>query len=82
MPYNDLNAKEMLQLINNTEVQYDDAWKGLSDECRDFVKQLLHKKMDSRMNANEAMNHPWITKNKSVYPYNFFISLANFKHKI
>lgn len=66
MPYNDQNDKELLNAVKNTEVQYDDAWNGISDECRDFLKQLLNRNIEKRLSIDQALNHAWITKNKSV----------------
>lgn len=51
----------------NAEIHYDDAWKGLSEEARDFVQRLLTRSVKERMSAEEALAHPWMTKNKTVY---------------
>ncbi len=36
------------------------AWEGVSNEAKDFVTKLLVQKVDNRMTATEALDHPWI----------------------
>ncbi|KAK3344206.1 kinase-like domain-containing protein [Lasiosphaeria hispida] len=42
--------------------------KGASDECRDFVRQLMIIKPDSRLKAEDAAYHPWIQVARSASP--------------
>ena len=36
------------------------TWKNISQECLDFVKRLLEKDQDKRMNIKEVLEHKWI----------------------
>ena len=66
MPFDNANEKNILEKIASAEIYYDDTWKGLTEECRDFVKRLLTRNIKERMSADQALNHPWIMKNKTV----------------
>ena len=35
-------------------------WHKKSEECIDFIKGLLEKKVEDRMDAFQALNHKWI----------------------
>ncbi|KAI7841033.1 hypothetical protein COHA_005261 [Chlorella ohadii] len=35
-------------------------WEGISDEAKDFVKQLLNKDHAARPTALQALQHPWL----------------------
>lgn len=67
MPFNSLNKLELLRLIRDAEVNYDDPWKVISDEGKDFIKKLLVKNPDQRMTAKQALMHPWIANNLVVF---------------
>jgi len=56
----------LLRLIRDTEVSYDDPWKVISDEGKDFIKKLLVKDPEDRMTAKQALMHPWIVNNLMV----------------
>lgn len=53
-------------MIMHGEIDYDDAWRGLSDECSDFVRKLLTRDAKERMSSREALGHPWMAKNREV----------------
>ena len=35
-------------------------WAGVSDEAKDFVKQLLQRDPEQRPTAKQALQHPWL----------------------
>jgi serine/threonine protein kinase len=37
------------------------AWKNISDEAKDLIKNLLVKDPEKRLSSTEALLHPWIT---------------------
>eukprot|EP00931_Biecheleriopsis_adriatica_P056037 TRINITY_DN33213_c0_g1_i1.p1 TRINITY_DN33213_c0_g1~~TRINITY_DN33213_c0_g1_i1.p1 ORF type:complete len:588 (+),score=115.96 TRINITY_DN33213_c0_g1_i1:42-1805(+) len=43
-----------------------ETWAHLSPEARDFVNRLLEKDPDRRMDASEALNHPWMLPSCSI----------------
>ena len=53
-------------MIETATIEYDDAWKGMSEQCQDFVKKLLEKSSEKRLSSSEALNHPWIQKYRQV----------------
>jgi serine/threonine protein kinase len=61
-----MNKIELLRLIRDSEVSYDDPWKVISDEGKDFIKKLLVKNPEKRMTAKQALLHPWISNNLTV----------------
>jgi calcium-dependent protein kinase len=40
----------------------DKAWNNISDNCKDFITQLLTYKADDRPSAEAALKHPWIVE--------------------
>ena len=36
-------------------------WDGVSDQAKDFVKQLMMYNPNDRLSAEDALVHPWIT---------------------
>lgn len=38
----------------------DGRWAYLSADAQDFIQQLLEKDVAQRMNASEALEHPWL----------------------
>ena len=41
---------------------FDEIWDSVSFDCKDFVMRLLTKNPSKRLNATQALIHPWITK--------------------
>lgn len=50
----------MKKIIGGTYATNHQEWHGLSQEAKDFVKQLLVTDPSARMSAEEALQHPWI----------------------
>ena len=42
----------------------------ISENALDLIKKLLNKDIDSRISAQEALNHPWFKENKSKELFN------------
>ena len=40
----------------------DKAWNNISDNCKDFITQLLTYKQEDRPTAETALQHPWISE--------------------
>lgn len=62
-PFNSRNRRTMMDLIVAANVSFDSpAWFfHISANAKDFVQKLLLKDPDERLNARDALNHPWIT---------------------
>ncbi len=59
----------------------------LSKSCLDLIKRLLTMDPNSRINAEQALNHPWFKENKSQESYNQITNrdtikslISNLKH--
>jgi serine/threonine protein kinase len=57
------NAKmnEIHYKLRNTKVSFGRSWKHLQ-EAKDFCKALMEFDVDKRLNAEEALKHPWMAK--------------------
>ncbi|KAI1297283.1 Myosin light chain kinase, smooth muscle [Halotydeus destructor] len=42
----------------------DEAFDPISDEAKDFIKQLLIKDMDQRMSASQCLQHAWLRRDR------------------
>jgi calcium-dependent protein kinase len=61
-PFNAASDAEMKKKI--LEGKYDiegKVWDAVSDEAKDFIKELLTYDKDKRPSASDALSHPWIT---------------------
>ena len=38
----------------------DPVWKNISDQCKDFITQLLTLDQNHRPSAEQALEHPWL----------------------
>lgn len=53
------NAK-IARAIMDVDFPKDGRWAYLSADAQDFIQQLLEKDVAQRMNASEALEHPWL----------------------
>ena len=65
LPFTLKSRKELYYDICNVEPEYDIEWTTVSEDCKDFVKKVLVKDPSIRLSAEEALNHPWIAKNRN-----------------
>ena len=60
-PFNGASAGETHLAILEGRYHFEKGdWKGVSEECKDFVRRLLRTR--GRMTAEEALRHPWMLK--------------------
>ena len=57
-PFNGSDYHEIFREILNKPLDFD---KISMPEARDFVQKLLERDVEKRMNAYEALSHPWLT---------------------
>lgn len=57
-------------------------FKNISGEAKDLIKKMLTFDMNSRITAEEALNHPWIKKkvNEPVDTKATIAALSNLRH--
>ena len=46
-----------------------DQWRTVSLNAKDFIRNLLQSDQDKRLNADQALNHRWITKKDTEFEY-------------
>ncbi|KAK8960091.1 Calcium/calmodulin-dependent serine/threonine-protein kinase 1 [Platanthera guangdongensis] len=57
----------IFRAVLKTEPSFDEApWPSLSDDAKDFTRQLLNKDYRRRMTAVQALCHPWLREFEEV----------------
>ncbi|XP_035730756.1 obscurin-like isoform X5 [Vespa mandarinia] len=59
-PFRGVNDRETLTKIRQGAWDFDDRWKNISNEAKDFIRRLLVYNVDKRMNIKSALKHPWL----------------------
>ena len=74
-PFNGDNDEEIYDKIRLCKIDFnDEEWDIISHDAKDLIKKLLIKDTDKRYSAKQALEHPWIVKNKNK----FKIDMAKF----
>mmetsp|Transcript_26104 Transcript_26104/g.41133 ORF Transcript_26104/g.41133 Transcript_26104/m.41133 type:complete len:388 (-) Transcript_26104:150-1313(-) len=62
-PFNGANNNEVHAAVQRGRYRFPSAeWSGTSREAKDFIRRVLQKDPRKRMNAEHALNHPWIVQ--------------------
>ena len=76
------SEKEVARQTINDPVPFKGSiWKIISKEAKEFIKGLLQKKPDSRLNVKEALEHKWFVKVYQVVVDTRKDSQGSFFHK-
>jgi len=60
-PFNASSQNKLFRRILRGEFEFwDQHWKHISRDAKDFITKLLVKDPNKRMTAEEALNHQWI----------------------
>lgn len=59
-PFRGGNNMKIAKAILHSDFCRDGRWEYLSEDARDFVRQLLHKDAAERLTAKRALAHRWI----------------------
>ncbi|XP_076165903.1 obscurin isoform X4 [Ptiloglossa arizonensis] len=59
-PFRGFNDKETLMKIREGKWEFDDRWKNISEESKDFIRSLLMYNSERRMDVKAALAHPWL----------------------
>jgi serine/threonine protein kinase len=63
LPFGGNNLRELFYEIRNREVDFaEPAWVTVSQEAKDLVRLCLIKDPLQRVTAEQALQHPWMTK--------------------
>jgi len=58
----------MQNIKTKPEIQFStNSWAKVSEEGKDLVARLLVKDPESRMSAQEALQHPWMIKQSAYF---------------
>lgn len=67
VPFPGRNEMEIIGNVIKGEYHFNhDSFKKVSAECKDLICHLLVKDVNSRFDADQALNHPWIVKYASM----------------
>ena len=63
-PFNGKSTREVIQKVKKGSLYFDQMeWGYVSLEAIDFVKALITVKPEERISIDDALEHPWMTKN-------------------
>ena len=63
VPFPGRNELEIITNVVKGEFHFNhEAFKNVSDDCKDLICHLLVKDVNKRYSAEEAYNHRWISK--------------------
>eukprot|EP00095_Tigriopus_kingsejongensis_P004505 maker-scaffold427_size174323-snap-gene-0.38 protein:Tk04505 transcript:maker-scaffold427_size174323-snap-gene-0.38-mRNA-1 annotation:"hypothetical protein DAPPUDRAFT_327956" len=61
-PFYDENDANLFAQILKGEFEFDSPyWDDISDEAKEFIRQLMCVDVEKRLNCEEALKHAWIT---------------------
>lgn len=64
MPFTAKNTHETIEVVKKGILKTNtDAFKSLSADAQKFIVSLMNKNETKRMTAQQALEHPWLTKN-------------------
>ncbi|KAF3425118.1 hypothetical protein E2986_07915 [Frieseomelitta varia] len=59
-PFRGNNDMETILKVRKGHWEFDDRWKNISEEAKDFIRSLLLYNVDRRMDVAAALKHPWL----------------------
>ena len=64
LPFDDRESEEEIarKTVSEDPPYKGSIWKKISNEAKDFIKKLLVKNPEKRMNVKEALQHEWFRK--------------------
>ncbi|OAD62661.1 Muscle M-line assembly protein unc-89 [Eufriesea mexicana] len=70
-PFRGNNDMETLMKIREGKWEFDDRWKNISEDAKDFIRSLLMYNVDRRMDVTAALAHPWLAYADKL-PYDLY----------
>lgn len=62
-PFNGANDQDIMNKVKKGVVSFSDpSWSSISDNAKDFIKKLLTFDIETRPNAEDSIQHPWIVQ--------------------
>ncbi|BGP48991.1 hypothetical protein JCM10450v2_004870 [Rhodotorula kratochvilovae] len=59
-PFKKTDPEELAHEARTTTLYFPRTWDGVSEDAKDFIRQLLTVDEDARPTAAEALEHPWL----------------------
>eukprot|EP01035_Chromulina_nebulosa_P018810 gene18810-24580_t len=80
-PFQDKNIRNLFSKIKRCEYKFHpEVWSNVSEEAKDFIRNLLIMPPSSRLTADTALAHPWIhLASESLSSNNLEMTLKEFK---
>jgi len=67
-PFHSTDRKEKARMICHDPLRFPSPdWDRISDSAKDFCSKLMQKVPKDRMNASDAVHHPWIKQQSSLH---------------
>lgn len=61
-PFRSDDAEQLVKETMRGRVEFQERyWQNVSDNAKDFIKQLIAVEAEKRMTCDEAMAHPWLS---------------------
>ena len=61
-PFDGDTDAEIIQTVKQGKLAFSqEIWQSISDEAKDLIEKLLDRDPQTRISAQEALRHPWIT---------------------
>ncbi|XP_018619831.1 myosin light chain kinase, smooth muscle-like isoform X2 [Scleropages formosus] len=67
-PFQGNSESETLALVTAAELEFDEDFKEISDQARDFISNLVKKDVRRRLSCDEALAHPWMASFATANP--------------
>ena len=63
------------------EKKIEEEWGKISNEAKNLVRKMMEFNVDKRISASEALNNPWIQRNKTnnIMPEKTLKNLSKFE---
>lgn len=59
-PFTGDNDDAIMKKVSTGSYSFATGWAGVSDKAKDFVKACLNVDENARLDAEKALEHPWI----------------------
>ena len=57
------SSKKTLEMMKEGKMEFGYLWEKVSDQGKELVKSLLQYDSNTRLNADQALKHPWFSVN-------------------
>ncbi|XP_033911554.3 myosin light chain kinase, smooth muscle isoform X2 [Acipenser ruthenus] len=68
-PFQGSNDSETLALVTAAQWEFEEeSFEAITDEAKDFIRNMLKKNMRQRLTCDQALAHPWMETFKTMDP--------------